>query len=139
MDFKEFSHGEGHSKYNIYASSVFEGTKKVKNIIYKYENDKAIDLSNGNEYKITMGAPFKYIMAGSINMNLDGLIDKLISEGVLTDDFDYMSSYDIIRSALELSTEFRTSTLTTWAPYGFDDEPITYVDEDKAKEITPEK
>ena len=129
MDFKEFSHGEGNSKYNIYASSLFEGTKKIKNIIYKYLDGTAIDLSNGNEYKVNMVAPFKHVMAGSINMNLDWLIDKLISDGVLTDNFDYMSSYKIIRDELIKSTEFRTSSLTSWSPFGFDDEPISYSDD----------
>ena len=88
----------------------------------------------GNEYKVNMVAPFKHVMAGSINMNLDWLIDKLISDGVLTDNFDYMSSYKIIRDELIKSTEFRTSSLTSWSPFGFDDEPISYSDDTLEKD-----
>jgi len=132
MDFKEFPH-EGDVKYNIFASALFDNSKKLRNIIYMYKDGKAYDLQSDEVYPVGMTANGKFVMSGSIVYNFDGLIEVLIKEGKLSPDFDPRDSAELLLNEFTNTRDYKVSTLTTYFPVDFYSKP-TYVDDGNKKE-----
>ena len=128
MNFKEFPN-EDNNKYDIYVSALRNGNYKQRNIIYKYIDGKAYDMQTHETFYVALSSPEMHVVSGSMAMCLDGLIEKMIEEGKLKEDFDYNVEGNVILNEFLKTKEFKISSLNTQIPNSFAG-ASSYVDSD---------
>jgi len=126
---KIFAH-EGDSKYNIYASLLYEDIDFKKIILYKYINNLAQDIQTGETFMISLKYPGLHVLGGSEVIKLDGIIEAMIDSGKLDKDFNYLKEGQKIYNEFINSPYY--SELKRNALYIIDDES-PYVDSDNSK------